>query len=231
MTSRFWFLDPPRPQGLAEEARDTDYGQIVCPADADHRRAGKRIGALSVIVHPLRVGDFTFSWMSDILVSQRVLDLFEKYHVSGFKAERVKTSYPKTIKGRPPDLFELVVTGWGGFAAPAAGVKLAESCPGCGYKEYTIAEPSRLIDAAAWDGSDLFIVWPLPGYRFVSDRLADIIRQEKFSGVKVVPATQLPTERGAGLSPGPLSWHMPEARARELERLFEFRDGLLRDAP
>jgi hypothetical protein len=230
MNPKFWYLDPPRLKGLAEESLDTKYERIVCPVDEDHKRGGKRIGALSVIVHPSRVGDFTFVWGGGILVSQKVLDLFEKYRVTGFKAERVKASYPKTIKGGPPDLFELVATGWGGFAALAAGVKLAESCPGCGYKEYTIAEPSRLIDAAAWDRSDLFIVWPLPGYKFVSDRLADIIRQEKLSGVKVVPATQLPTERGAGLSPGPLSWHMPEARARELERLFEFRDGLLRDA-
>ncbi len=111
MSSRFWYLDPPRRQGLAEVALDTDYERIICPAHDGHTRGGKRIGALSVIVHPLRVGDFTFVWGGGILVSQRVLDLFEKYHVTGFKAERAKTSYPETIKGRPPDLFELVVTG------------------------------------------------------------------------------------------------------------------------
>ncbi len=218
MSSRFWYLDPPRRRGLAEVALDTGYEKIICPAHDGHTRGGKRIGALSVIVHPLRVGDFTFIWGGDILVSQRVLDLFEKYRVTGFKAERAKTSYPETIKGRPPDLFELVVTGWGGFAAPAAGAKLVKSCSACGHKVYTVAESSRLIDAAAWDGSDLFIVWPLPGYRFASDRLANILRQEKVSGVKVVPAPQLPIERGDTLTPGPLSWYMSEERARELVR-------------
>jgi hypothetical protein len=95
-----------------------------------------------------------------------------------------------------------------------------ESCPACGDKIYTIAEPSRLIDPAAWDGSDLFIVWPLPGYRFASDRLATILRQEKVSGVELVPAPKLPTERGARVAPATLTACMPKDRARELSQRF-----------
>jgi hypothetical protein len=220
MNSRFWYLDPPRLEGLAEEARDMDFEQILCPAHEGHRRGGKRIGALSVVVDPLRVGDFTFSWLSDVLVSRRVLDTFAKHRVTGFVVKPAKISYPATIEARPPDLFELVVTGWGGLAAQAAGVKLVESCRGCGQKIYTIAEPSRLIDARAWDGSDLFMVWPLPRYQFASDRLANILRQERVSGVKLVPAPQIPIERGGTATPAPLNWRMPEERARELERRF-----------
>ena len=220
MNSRFWSLETPRWEGLAELARDMDFEQILCPTHEGHRRGGNRIGALSVVVHPSRVGDFTFSWLSDVLISRRVLDIFAKHQVTGFEVKPAKISYPATIEARPPDLFELVVTGWGGLAASAAGVKLIKSCQDCGKKTYTIAEPSRLIDAAAWDGSDLFIVWPLPGYQFASDRLANILRQERVSGVKLIPAPQIPIERGAEVSPGPLSWHMPERRARELERRF-----------
>jgi hypothetical protein len=221
MSSKFWFLYAARQKGLAEHGPDTKYERIVCPADEGHRRGGKRIGALSVVVHPSRIDDFTFAWAIDILVSQKIVDLFEKYRVTGFKAERAKVSFPKGIKGKPPDLFELVVIGWGGFAAPAAGVKLVKSCPACGHKVYSVAEPSRFIDATAWDGSDLFIVWPLPGFRFISDRLAGILRQEKISGVKVFPAPQLPIERGAHLSPGSLSSFMPEERARDPARGLE----------
>jgi hypothetical protein len=39
-----------------------------------------------------------------------------------------------------------------------------------------------LIDPAAWDGSDLFIVWPLPLFRFAGERLANILREEKLPG-------------------------------------------------
>jgi hypothetical protein len=95
-----------------------------------------------------------------------------------------------------------------------------ESCPACGDTIYAIAEPSRLIDPATWDGSDFFIVWPLPGYRFASDRLANILRQEKVSGVELVPAPKLPTERGAHVGPATLTSCMPKDRARELSQRF-----------
>jgi hypothetical protein len=106
------------------------------------------------------------------------------------------------------------------LAAPAAGVTLACSCSACGAKDYLIAEPSRLINPAAWDGSDLFIVWPLPGYRFASNRLATILRQEKISGVELIPARKIPLERGDKLGPGSIKYCMPEDRARELSRRF-----------
>jgi len=220
MTSSFWYLNPPRLHGLAEESLDTEYEIIICPARDDHRHGGKRLSDLSVIVDPSRISDFTWVWGGDVLVSPRVLDLFEKHRVTGFETRPVKISYSKAVTVRPPDLFELIVTGWGGFAAPAAGVSLVESCSACGHTVYAIAEPSRLIDAAAWDGSDLFIVWPLPGYRFASDRLASILRQEKVSGVKAFPAPTLPMKRGDRATPGSLAWSMPENRTRELEQRY-----------
>jgi hypothetical protein len=221
MSANFWLLEPPPAQPPAELAPDNDSEMITCPAHDGHRRGGRRLGDLSVILDPRGADDVTWTWMNDILVSQDVLDLFEKHRVTGFEAGRVRISYPKNIKAPAPTLFELVVTGWGGFAAPAAGVSLVKSCPACGHKVYAIAEPSRLIDAAAWDGSDLFIVWPLPRYRFVSDRLASILRQERVSGIKIVPAAEIDMRRGTRVSPGaPRTMSMPESRARELDQRF-----------
>jgi hypothetical protein len=148
------------------------------------------------------------------------LDPLKRHRVTGFEAAPAKVTYSKAARARPPDLFELVITGWGGFAAAAAGIGVVDACPGCGYRSYSIAEPSRLIDAAAWDGSDLFVIWPLPGYYFASDRLVNILRQEKVSGVKAFPAEALPMERGDRATPGPLAWSMPEHRTRELEQRY-----------
>ena len=220
MTSSFWLLEPPRTLPRAEEAPGTKSERIICPAHDSHKRGGKRIGDLSVVVEPSGIRDFTWTWLNDLLVSSRVLDLFEKYCITGFEVRPAKISYAKAINVPPPDMFELVVTGWGGFASPAAGVTLVKWCPACAHKILAIEEPSRLIDPASWDGSDLFIVWPLPGYRFCSSRLASILRQERVSGVAIVPATQLPTRRGAHVTPGPPVGSMPEHRARELDRRF-----------
>src|SRR5215831_19514112 len=187
MIPLFWLLREPASQRSLEEAPDTKYERIICPADPGHVRLGKRIGSLSVIIRPSGLRDITWTWFRDILVSPKVLDLFRRHGVTGFEAVPAKTAYPKRIKARPTDLYELIVTGWAAWGAQAAGVSLAWSCPGCGHHHYIIREPKRLIDPAAWDGSDLFIVWPLPRYRFASSRLAAILRKEKISGIELIP--------------------------------------------
>jgi hypothetical protein len=209
MIPLFWLLREPASQRLVEEAPDTEYERIICPADPRHQRAGRRIGGLSVIVRPSALRDFTWTWFSDILISPKVLKLFRGHRVTGFEAVPAKASYPKRIKARPPELFELVVTGWAGWGAQAAGVSLASSCPGCGRHHYIIREPKWLIDPAAWDGSDLFIVWPLPKFPFASSRLAAILRQEKISGVELIPSRQIPLEKGEEVSPGSITYCMP----------------------
>jgi hypothetical protein len=136
------------------------------------------------------------------------------------KLDRLKLNFLNRGRLIHPPCSSSSSPGWGGWAAPAAGLTLVESCPGCGHKVYAIAEPSRLIDPTAWDGSDLFIVWSLPGYQFASDRLASILRQEQVSGVKLLPAPELPVRRGNHVTPGSLALHMPESRARELSQRF-----------
>jgi hypothetical protein len=66
----------------------------------------------------------------------------------------------------------------------------------------------------------LFIVWPLPRFRFASDRLANILRQENISGVKLIPAAEIRVESGGMLSPGQITTHMPLERAHELNGRF-----------
>jgi hypothetical protein len=221
MSASFWWLEAPSLRGLAEAGPGIKFEPFVCPVDETHDGLGKRISNPSVILPASGVKDFTWTWGGDIFISQRVLDLFKKYRVTGFEVRPARTAYPKAIKAQPPQLFELVVTGWGGFAARGAGMTLVEWCPGCVYKRYAIKEPSRAIDHTAWDGSDLFIVWPMPRFRFASNRLATILREERVSGVKLIPAAEVPIERGARLGPGSVAHHMPERRARELEARFD----------
>ncbi len=226
MTSRFWILEAPDAQPRAKTV-GAKYEPIICSANPGHRSAGKRLGDLSVIVHPLGVKNFTWIWGGKVLISRRALNLFDKYRVTGFETRPVGVSYPKDIHTPPAELFELIVTGWAGLAAPGAGVRLEEWCPVCRYKQYAIAEPSRLIDLAAWDGSDLFIVWPLPKFVFASDRLAGILRQERVSGLDIIPAPKIFVKSGAEASPGSLEWYMPERRARELDQRFGVSDWLV----
>ena len=178
MNTTFWLLDIPRNQSQATVAGDTKFEQITCPASDGHLRAGRRLGDLRATIGPAGIKDFAWTWSHDILVSERVLDVFLKHRVTGYEIRPAKLSYTKRSQTKPPAMYELIVTGWGGMASSAAGLTLANSCPACNHRNYAIAEPSRLIDPASWDGSDLFIVWPLPRFRFASERLANILREE-----------------------------------------------------
>ncbi len=138
MTSRFWILEAPDAQPRAKTV-GAKYEPIICSANPGHRSAGKRLGDLSVIVHPLGVKDFTWIWGGKVLISRRALNLFDKYRVTGFETRPVGVSYPKDIHTPPAELFELIVTGWAGLAAPGAGVRLEEWCPVCRYGRHPSA--------------------------------------------------------------------------------------------
>jgi hypothetical protein len=216
MNETFWHLDAPRNQQLAIVAGDTKFEQITCPSDNGHLRAGRRLGDLRATIDPAGVKDFTWTWSHDILASERLLDVFLKHRITGYEIRPATVTYPKRSPAKPPALHELIITGWGGMASSAAGLTVVESCPACNYRTYAIAEPSRLIDPAAWDGSDLFIVWPLPLYRFASNRLARILRDERITGVKLIPAPGIAFKRGNHATPGRLLNWMPPSRARAL---------------
>jgi hypothetical protein len=61
-----------------------------------------------------------------------------------------------------------------------------------------------------------FIVWPLPLFRFASERLANILRDERIAGVKLVPAPEISFKRGNLATPGRLLNWMPASRAHAL---------------
>jgi hypothetical protein len=216
MNTTFWLLEPPRNQQRAIVADDTKFEQITCPSSDGHRRPGRRLGDLRVTIDPAGVKDFTWTWLQDILVSERSLDVFLKHRITGYEIRPATISYSKRSPAKPPAMYELIVTGWGGMPSSAAGLTVTKSCPACNHRTYAIAEPSRLIDTASWDGSDLFIVWPLPRFPFASDRLANILREERITGVKLISALDIPLKRGNGATPGRLLDWMPASRAHAL---------------
>jgi hypothetical protein len=224
MTARFWFLTEPEGQ-LRAEWLDSNYERVSCP-EASGSVGGKHIAGSTVLVDPRGVKGFTWTYDA-LLVSPKVLRLFEQHRITGFEVKPVKAVFADDIELTPPDLHRLVITGWGGLPAPAAGVHLVRGCSVCGFKVYVIEDPSQLIDASAWDGSDLFRVWPVPRTLFASDRVADILRHEKISGLELIPALDIPWEKGAQAGPGLLSDYMSFERARELDHRFGVSDWLM----
>lgn len=188
---------------------------IKCPLNPGHKRARRR-EKLDLVIPCSRPPDFVFTWMSECLMQSSVLRVLKHNQITGFETRPARATIKKT--GAPVDVAELVVTGWGGIADERSGIREIERCPGCGLVRYSgVSDPAHILNPANWDGSDIFMVWPLPLYRFVTERFVQLVRDSGFTGVSFVQAFPA-LKRGVsnGFTPGRLSHFMPSSRAHLL---------------
>ncbi len=220
--SRFWRLQPTSSTSRLAKWNDEemDLEQVVCSVDEGHQRAGRRLTPISVEIPKGKVENFVWTWYSECLIDNKVLISFRDQGFSGFEVRPVQAKFARGIDA-PPKLWEFLVTGWAGLAPPESGVKRIEYCNTCQHARYSdVTDPNMLIDDANWDGSDFFIVWPMPRFIFVTDRVARFLRSQKFSGFELCRSNELQKANGviAGLSPGRLSYWMSDDRAVKIGR-------------
>jgi hypothetical protein len=220
---QFWHLA--HPDSTARNAEwvhgEMETEQVICPVNEGHRRGGKRLTDLSIALRGAGVEDFVWTWHSECLVQDHVLDLFRTNGFTGFDAKPVKAKFKRATEHEPPRLWELIITGWAGMASAESGIKLTDQCHACGDLDYSpCTNAERLIDVSQWDGSDFFMVWPLPKFIFVTDRVARVIRDSRFKGAVLRRARDIEFSQDYGFSPGRLSYWMPQERARELGGAF-----------
>jgi hypothetical protein len=221
MKSRIFLLNHPSSLGrLAEWVNgDVHFAKVSCPLNGGHQRSGKRLDELSIALPHADVEDFVWTWYAECLLQEHVLEFFREHGITGYQLKRVRACIRNRPSMSPPVLWELVVTGWAGQASPNSGVKLLEKCDGCGHMIYSqFSSSQELIDESKWDGADIFMVWPMPKFIFVTQRVADIIRHHKLTGVELTEVNDLQPAEGKRptFSPGRLSNYMPEDRARQL---------------
>jgi len=213
---QFWALRQAaaRPAWLDETGLKVRY--VECAANREHHGTAGLLGSLSVVLVSKHVGDFVWTWLGDLLVGERARAFLRENKLTGYRLKKAGVRFRKPEYGPPPKLWELKVIGWAGMASTASGVELAYSCSTCGMLEYRMKDSSRVVEPLRWDGSDFFMVWPLPRFIFLSDRAATLLRKAKLKGITVLPAQELELDLRASFHPGRLSHHMPLKRAREL---------------
>ena len=203
---------------LAEWVDDEmDLESVVCPANDGHQRAGKRLTGISMTLPGHSIEDIVWTWYSECLLTDHVLDLFKSSGFTGFQVSPVRARYRRD-DAEAPRLWELVVTGWAGMASPESGIRAIEHCQACGltyYSQWT--NPEKLIVASQWDGSDFFMVWPIPRHIFVTQRVARTICTGQITGATLTALPDMRRTHASGKFSGSrLSYHMPEKRAREV---------------
>jgi hypothetical protein len=212
----FFILAPPSSRSLlATWDDDIEMESIACPLVVGHRRAGRRQSSLRVKI-PGVFGEMVWTWQRDVLFSQTLVDFVASERLTGliFREAVVRTANGQTLQ--QTHYKEAVVTGWGGVARKESGITLEESCPACGYLHYSsLSHPSLLFAEGSWDGSDFFVVWPLPRFLFVSKRVKRLFQHSSIGPCRFLPLQRLKTNR-TGFTPGRLSYWMPTERALEL---------------
>jgi len=110
-------------------------------------------------------------WVEGQVIHESVLDEFERQGFTGYRTQPATVRFLDGLVSS--DYHELVVTGWAGLVSPESGVRVKERCPACHWRQYTgIKNYERLIDWSQWTGEDFFIVWPLPKFILITERVA-----------------------------------------------------------
>lgn len=206
----------------AEWADEMDFEKsFPCPVDPHGHppMGGKRMERLIIDLPSSNIGDFIWTWLGECIITDKVAGLFKEVGFTGYELRPVTVKNVKRMgkESNPiPQLWEMIITGWAGMAPPESGIKLIMSCNTCGMLRYSgLTNPSALINSSQWDGSDFFIVWPMPAFIFVPQKVKDFVEEKRLTGCQFIPVEKLETT-GTGFGPGRLSDCMPESRARLL---------------
>ena len=94
---KFWCIKSPESMAKrAEWANDEMRLEgVICPIYDGHRRVGKRLTDLSITLPGHKVQDFVWTWYSECLLTERVLDLLSINNFTGFEVKPVKAKFKK----------------------------------------------------------------------------------------------------------------------------------------
>ena len=132
----FFLFDEVKPNTcIADIAPEAPFEsvKITCRLVRGHMRCGNRLSDLDVIVPCDSPPDVVFTWGSWCLVQERTLRIFQDEGLTGFSSRPARA---RSQDGRAFPVSELVITGWGGIAPEASGIRELERCPACGHEHW-----------------------------------------------------------------------------------------------
>ena len=163
---------------------------IKCPVYDGHQRAKRnRDQNLSIEIKKPKMGDFVTTVFSDWLITDRVAEIFEKNKLTGYNLRPVDICNYKFDFS----LWELNVTGTAGKAHPDSGIFIEEYCGYCNNIKFSPIKKGTgiIINENTWDGSDIFTIEEFWKFIFVTDKVKEIIEQNKFKGVLFIKPNEL----------------------------------------
>ncbi len=138
--------------------------------------------------------EYTGVPVGDFLCSARVIDLFGEAGISGLgEVEPVtvlRTAGANAESVTEPVYYRASITGRAELDLPAMKLKKKNLCPACGQfgwsRERLYTFPAAL-DMETWSGHDLCRVGDFPAVLVCSERVGEVIRKHKLTGVEIKP--------------------------------------------
>jgi hypothetical protein len=181
-------------RSFVDFAEGNDWEGIVCPVSDGHQRAGRRITPLTIEFVKSKSVDFSWTFLSDIVISEKAFKVMRDAGLTGFDVKPVKLILQQSqrfAKLGSPTLWELIVTGSGGPAHPDSQIELEDACAACGMRHYTHHGDGIIVDENRWDGSDIFVVEEYTRFVLVTQRAKAVIEGNLLTNVKFVPSHEV----------------------------------------
>lgn len=179
---------------------------------------------LPVILPSPKIGDFVWTWYSDCIVTESVLSLLKQEGFTGFEPRPVIVEKIKGLSRKRreeviiPPLWELLIQGKGGDAAPESGIYPLYEIEDSGRFSYSSFRNGIIVDEANWDGSDFFTVNGYPKFILVTERVKEFIIGRQLTNCALIPSRKL--EWGSDTRPEDLLAQTRAMASRPLESLL-----------
>jgi len=181
---------------------------------------------LAIVLPTPKMGDFVWTWYSECILPDRTLALFREAGFTGFVSrqvvvEKIKRSGSKRREETPiPPLWELLIRGKGGDAAPESGIVpyQYEDSSGVTHRGYTSFRNGIIVEESNWDGSDFFTVNGYRKFLLVTERVKEFIIDRQLTNCALIFSDKL--EWGSGVTPEESLAELRELENRPFESLI-----------
>ena len=129
--------------------------------------------------------EFTGAGGAPLLLARRAADVFRENGITGIgEIVPVQTEHESgPLPAGAPEYVLARICGRIELDLPKMGLKKKKLCRVCGGFEWNRQRLSPLLlDASAWDGSDLCRVDSIPGYVVCTDRVVALVKKQKLKG-------------------------------------------------
>ena len=129
--------------------------------------------------------EFTGAGGAPLLLARRAADVFRENGITGIgEIVPVQTEHESgPLPEGAPEYVLARICGRIELDLPKMGLKKKKLCRVCGGFEWNRQRLSPLLlDASAWDGSDLCRVDSIPGYVVCTDRVVALVKKQKLKG-------------------------------------------------